>query len=257
MKRQSSFDPAGILARLRHEEVEGLFDFLEHTQFWIKDSGGRYLKVNRAFLLNYSLPRTSLVIGKTDHDLSPAYLAEQFARDDMRVLKGERILGRIELVGGFDRVAGWFRTSKIPVRDRDGMIAGTAGITRRLPRLQAPEFPVPELAPGLAAMQKEPSRRWSNAELAKLAGLSVSAFERKFRRHLHTTPMRFLKRLRLTRAAAALVQSDRTLAEIAIREGFSDQAHFSREFRRGFGLAPRAWRERERCSRDHDTTGNQ
>ncbi|MCB1232231.1 MAG: helix-turn-helix domain-containing protein [Verrucomicrobiae bacterium] len=254
--KEGDFDPADALERLRHEEVEGLFDFLDHTQFWIKDTAGRYLRVNRAFQLNYSLARASEVIGLTDFDLSPAYLAEQFARDDARVLRGERILGRLELVGRFDRVTGWFRTSKIPVRDREGAIAGTAGITRRLPGVEAAGFPVPELAPALAAMQGDPAANWTNAELAKRVGLSVSAFERKFRRHLQTTPMRFLKRLRLTSAAAALVQTDRSIADIGLAEGFSDQAHFTREFRKGFGLTPRVWRQREADSvaagGDHD-----
>jgi hypothetical protein len=43
------------LATLRHEEIESLFDYLDETQFWIKDEHARYLRVNRAFHLNYSL----------------------------------------------------------------------------------------------------------------------------------------------------------------------------------------------------------
>lgn len=241
------FDPVVCLSGLRHEQIEDLFDFLDHTQFWIKDTAGRYLRINRAFQLNYSLARAADVLGLTDFDLSPAYLAEQFVRDDERVLRGARIIGRVELVGRFDGAAAWYRTSKIPVQDREGRIAGTAGITRRLPGLQAPEFPVPELAPALAAMEADSAFPWSNRELARRSGLSVSAFERKFRGHLQITPMRFLKRLRLSRAAAALVQSERMLAEIAISEGFSDQAHFTREFRKAFGVTPKVWRLRHHC----------
>lgn len=229
---------------LGHEELAILFEYLEDIQFWIKDTRGRYLRVNRAFQLNYSLPDPAAAVGLTDFDLSPAYLAESFRRDDDRVLRGESVIGRIELVGGFDRVTRWFRTTKIPIHDRDGRIAGTAGFTRELPGLGAPEFPLPDLAPALAALQRDPAARWSNAALARLAGLSVSAFERKFRRHLHASPMQFLKRLRLSRAAAAMLRTDRSLAEIALTEGFCDQAHFTREFRTAFGATPRAWRER-------------
>lgn len=237
-------DTAATLATLRHEEIESLFDFLEDTQFWIKDGRGRYLRVNRAFHLNYSIADPPGVVGLTDFDLSPPYLARRFQEDDARVLLGHRIIGRIELVGRFDQVTRWFRTTKIPVRDLDGRIGGTAGVTRELPGLQAPGFPVPELAPALAALQHDSSASWSNAALAQLSGLSVSAFERKFRRHLQTSPMQFLKRLRLSRAAAALVQSDRLVSEVAVAAGFCDQAHFTREFRRAFGTTPKVWREK-------------
>lgn len=238
------WDPDAILTTLRHEEIESLFDYLDDTQFWIKDCGGRYLRVNRAFQLNYSMAHPRDLVGLTDFDLSPPYLAGQFQEDDSRVLAGQQIIGRIELVGRFDRVTRWFRTTKIPVRDRKGRIAGTAGFTRELPGLSAPDFPVPELAPALAALQNDPSASWANASLAQLAGLSVSAFERKFRRHLQTSPMQFLKRLRLSRAASALVQSDRLVSEIAVAEGFCDQAHFTREFKQAFGTTPKVWRER-------------
>ncbi len=239
-----SWNPGKKLATLRHEEIESLFDYLEETQFWIKDENARYLRVNRAFHLNYSLPGSEDVVGLTDFDLSPPYLARQFFEDDMRVLSGQRIIGRIELVGRFDQVTRWFRTSKVPVRDLKGCIAGTAGVTRELPGLRAPGFPVPELAPALAALQHDPSGAWTNSVLARLAGLSVSAFERKFRRHLHTSPMQFLKRLRLSRAAASLVQTDCLVSEVAVAEGFCDQAHFTREFKLAFGATPKVWRER-------------
>lgn len=233
-----------ILGELNHREVEALFDQMENIQFWIKDSECRYLKINRAFLLNYSLARREDVLGLTDLVLSPPWLAEGFLKDDRRVLSGERIVNRIELVGGFDRAARWFRTTKIPVTNRAGHIAATAGITQPLPGVQAPEFPVPELAPALQALQDEPSASWNNATLAQMSGLSVSAFERKFRKHLQTSPMQFLKRLRLAKAAAALIQTGGSVSEIAAECGFSDQAHLSREFRKLFDSTPTKWRDR-------------
>ena len=44
-------------------------------------------------------------------------------------------------------------------------------------------------------------------------------------------------------ASRALVYTGQTLAEVAIGCGFSDQSHFTREFRRHFGRTPREYRE--------------
>ena len=233
-----------ILTRLRRAETQFLFDFLNDVQFWIKDRGGRYLRVNRAFQLNYSLATPDEAIGLTDFDLSPPWLAEAYRVDDERVLQGERVSNRIELVGGFDQTTHWFRTSKVPVHDTSGRVAATSGITQPLPTLSAEDFPVPELAPALTAMHDDPAFAWTNTRLAGLGGLSVSTFERSFRKHLKNSPMQFLKRLRVSRAAAALVQTESPISEIADAGGFSDQAHFSREFKRIFSCTPSHWRAR-------------
>ena len=74
------------------------------------------------------------MIGKTDYDLSPAFLADQFRLDDEYVLAGNRIVDRIELVGQPDGLTVWNLTNKIPLVDAGGSVVGTAGLTRNLGR---------------------------------------------------------------------------------------------------------------------------
>jgi transcriptional regulator GlxA family with amidase domain len=93
-------------------------------------------------------------------------------------------------------------------------------------------------------MQDETKTSVTNSGLAKLVGLSVSAFERQFQLHLHTSPMQFHRKLRLARAAASLIQSQNSIAEIAQRFGFSDQAHLSRQFKDVYGSTPSCWRDK-------------
>src|SRR2546430_341543 len=121
-------------------DLVGLFDFLEDVLAWVKDLEGRYLWVNRAFLINYGLEHPNLdqeiceqqVLGKTDYDLSPAFLADQFRLDDEYALAGNRIVNRIERVGEFGGAAGWNVTNKIPVFDAKGKIIGTRSEERRV-----------------------------------------------------------------------------------------------------------------------------
>ena len=221
-----------------------LFDCVEGVQFWIKDSAGCYLAMNRACLLDYSLTSFAEASGKTDFELSPAHIAAQFRLDDERVLKGEPIVNRVELVGRFDHTAGWCVTNKVPLRDARGRMIGTAGVARPLPRGAAdPHADDTALARAVALMREQLAQPLDNAALAKIAGLSVRAFERRFRQSFHVSPQFYLRRLRVRLACQPLVYSKRSLSEIATSHGFCDQSHFGREFRRETGMSPREYRE--------------
>ena len=87
-----------------------LFDLLEGVLAWVKDRQGHYLWVNRAFLIKYALDHpdkqdldmSAQILGRTDYDLSAAFIADQFRLDDEQVLAGYRIINRIERVGEFE-----------------------------------------------------------------------------------------------------------------------------------------------------------
>lgn len=82
------------------------------------------------------------------------------------------------------------------------------------------------------------------AELAALAHLSEASFRAAFTRTTGSSPRRWLEERRMTQAARALVETDRTVAEIAQAVGYDDPYHFSRVFRRVHGASPRGYRRR-------------
>jgi AraC-like DNA-binding protein len=231
-------------------QLATLFDCMEDVLVWVKDRDGRYRWVNRAFLINYSMDRRSSqggagsidLFGKTDYDLSPAFLADQFRLDDEHVLSGKRIVNRIELVGQPDGSTHWNVTNKIPLFDANGVIIGTAGITRRLNSPGAGTLPGTEFGPVLAHMRDHYHTPITNEKLARLAHMSVRTFERKFRSSFHLTPQKYLRKLQMRMASRALVYTNQSLAEVAVGCGFVDQSHFTREFRRHFGRTPRDYR---------------
>lgn len=76
-------------------------------------------------------------------------------------------------------------------------------------------------------------------DIAGSAGVSVSTCLRLFRTVLGTTPVQYLIRHRLERAAEKLKLTDgRTISEIACSCGFSDASYFNRCFRREYGMTP-------------------
>jgi len=233
-----------------------LFDCLEDVQVWIKDRRGRYVWVNRAFLTNYAIneevPFAALgeVQGKTDYDLCPLYLADQYEADDQQVLAGRVVENRIELVGQLDGSAAWSVTNKMPLQARNGVVIGTAGMTWRLREQDAAIGCGTRFGAVLNHLRDHYREPITNSQLARLAGLSVRAFERQFLAAFRAPPQQYLRKLRLRMACHALVFSSQSIVEVALDCGFADQSHFTREFRRHFGRTPRdyrAWQARPRA----------
>lgn len=226
-----------------------LLNFLEDVLAWVKDRDGRYLWVNRAMRIAYSLehpddggPESPAMLGKTDYELSPPFLADQFRHDDEQVLAGQQIVNRIERVGESGAAAVWNITNKIPVRDVQGNIVGTAGITRPL-NDRAPPGTSSAFGPVLAYLRDHYGGSITNRQMASVAHMSLRAFERQFLAAFHITPQKYLRKLRLRIASRALIHSTSSLASLALDCGFGDQSHFTREFRRQFGRTPGEYRE--------------
>jgi AraC family transcriptional regulator len=78
--------------------------------------------------------------------------------------------------------------------------------------------------------------------LADECGLSVSHFARSFRRTFGTSAHRYLIFQRVEMAKTLLSTSDRSLSEVALEAGFSDQAAFSRTFKALVGTSPGQWK---------------
>lgn len=73
-------------------------------------------------------------------------------------------------------------------------------------------------------------------------GLSAEHFIRVFRNEMHMTPYQYFMRLRTEAAAAELITTDLSVAEIAERYAFENQFHFSKVFKRCTGFTPTAYR---------------
>lgn len=76
------------------------------------------------------------------------------------------------------------------------------------------------------------------SELATSLNMSVSQFNRKLHGLAGQSPVQFIISVRLQRASKMLKVSDKTISEIAYEVGYSDQAYFSRVFKKEYGISP-------------------
>jgi|SRR5579859_1724660 len=79
-------------------------------------------------------------------------------------------------------------------------------------------------------------------ELANLAALSVFHFSRVFRVTFGHSPHNYITRRRVERAEGLMLTTSLPLGQIAVDCGFSDQAHFTKLFRKFTGESPGEWR---------------
>lgn len=106
----------------------------------------------------------------------------------------------------------------------------------------APAGPL-ALSRTLAFMDRHPDRPMTLDGLATMAGLSRRSFCRAFRRAMGTSPMDYLARQRISRAAELLRRTDAAVTEIAMACGFTDSNYFARQFRQIMGTTARSYRE--------------
>lgn len=78
--------------------------------------------------------------------------------------------------------------------------------------------------------------------LAAWAHRSKFDLHRRFRRLVGETPKAYTTRVRLARAAAELVSTDRRVSEVAFDHGFASHEVFTRTFTRHFGHSPQVYR---------------
>jgi transcriptional regulator GlxA family with amidase domain len=114
-----------------------------------------------------------------------------------------------------------------------------ASYARRVPALGANDRRV---SPALEAMSREPARRWTIAELARVCGLSRAAFNRRFAAATGTSPLRHLYLARMDLAGRRLLETDDSLAAIAAEIGYESEFAFGKAFKRRFGVPPGTYR---------------
>ena len=126
--RASAFDSREETERLC---MRNLLD-LPSERIFFKDLDSRFLVVSRGFLVDQA-PDWVMgdVLGKTDFDVFSEPHAAAAFEDEQRIIRtGESIVGKVERETFRHRPDAWVSTTKFPLRDDEGQIIGTFGISR-------------------------------------------------------------------------------------------------------------------------------
>jgi diguanylate cyclase (GGDEF)-like protein/PAS domain S-box-containing protein len=98
---------------------------------YFKDLESRFTRVNRYQAARFGIASPALAVGRTDFDFFTDEHAAQALRDEQEIIRTGQPLVNVEeketLANGKFR---WVSTTKLPLRDRQGSIVGTFGISR-------------------------------------------------------------------------------------------------------------------------------
>jgi PAS domain S-box-containing protein len=122
--RRSAAEELRLLRRQQQALIDAIPDMV-----WLKDAEGRFLMVNATFARSCGMAPAELV-GKSDFDLWPRELAEQYRRNDQLVMASgaaTQVEEPLEEPGGHRR---WIETIKTPYCNEAGEVVGTVGIAR-------------------------------------------------------------------------------------------------------------------------------
>ena len=110
--------------------LETLMDHIpDHIYF--KDTKSRFLRINRAMARRFNLSDPGEAVGKTDFDFFTAEHAQQALDDEQELMRtGKPMVNREEKETWPDGSVSWVSTTKQCLRDDNGAIVGTFGISR-------------------------------------------------------------------------------------------------------------------------------
>lgn len=95
----------------------------------------------------------------------------------------------------------------------------------------------------LKAVHASPGSAWSVETLAQEAGMSRSAFARRFQQLMNVTPMHYVAGWRMQRAFDVLAEGRQSVAAVAETFGYQSEASFSKAFKQHLGVGPGAVRK--------------
>lgn len=114
----------------------------------------------------------------------------------------------------------------------------TGPLGANLRALAAPQSHFGQISRVLNRIHTDYTRTYDMETLAREAGMSVSTFHAHFKSVTASSPLQYLKTIRLHKARMLMVHDGLSAAGAALQVGYESASQFSREFKRHFGGAP-------------------
>ncbi|MDA0348129.1 MAG: AraC family transcriptional regulator [Verrucomicrobia bacterium] len=220
-----------------------LFSHIPGISFFAKNRKLELVAANKRFWERLHVKSEAELIGKNDFELFPQRLAENFRKDDLEVMSSKKPkLDILELFFDSLGLPDWFLTNKFPVFNHQGNVIGVMGTVKSLVRGEQTLYPNLQFHRAVEFLRGHFTEQIIFSDLAKMVGMSVRQFNRRFKEAFNTTPQSFLIKTRIQAACEQLRNTERPISEMAHALGFYDQSSFTLHFRKHVGITPLQYR---------------
>ncbi len=143
------------LERLVRKQTEEITNILTYTPavVYIKDKAGRYTLVNTRYEELFNVRNTD-IRGKTDYDILPKQIADQFRASDSQVLAESRSLQVEEQIQQSNEMHTYLAV-KFPIYDESGAISGVCGILNDITAVKKAQTQLRRLSGSIMANQEK------------------------------------------------------------------------------------------------------
>jgi sigma-B regulation protein RsbU (phosphoserine phosphatase) len=143
------------MTNIEHHLLMALMDNIP-DRIYFKDREGRFLSVNQAMRQFLNMPDQEAIKGRSDFDFFlPAHAQPAFNDEQWVIATGQPIVGKLEREDLPDGRVTWASTTKVPMKDADGIIIGTCGISRDVTEEHAKAEQLERYAKALADKQAQ------------------------------------------------------------------------------------------------------
>ncbi len=162
-----------------------LMEYLPDS-IYFKDLESRFLRASRACVRKLGLDGASPILGKTDFDFFAEQHAKEAFDDEQGMIRtGRAMVAKEELEVWPDGRTAWASTTKLPMRDAQGRICGTFGVTRDITRvkndqariqqlMQQNEMLLNSVGEAICGLDLSGNVTFANPMTARLTGWTVS-----------------------------------------------------------------------------------
>jgi PAS domain S-box-containing protein len=151
---------------------------------YFKDRESRFIRTTKAHAKTFGLSDPAEAIGKADFDLFSDEHAHQAYEDEQEIIRtGQPLLNIEERETWPDRPDTWVLTSKMPLRDEEGKIVGTFGISKDITERKRAEEEVRRHLERIEALREVDRAITSTLDLTEVLNVILAELERVIAYH--------------------------------------------------------------------------